>query len=158
MVVSATHSPTVNCMMGKDGNMVVLTTLPSDWSAASVVTLNIFCKSSKTWRRRHENSQHVGRFTSSLWQFPFSWSSGSGLYYWSTTPHIKYSKSALFSPGCWTRRRWRPPAAPPLSPPPSDRCCSSCSCTAAWSGSGCSHRGTRRTTAPLCCSAPETSG
>lgn len=60
MVVSAIHNPTVNCMMGEDGNMDVLTTLPSDLAAVSAVTLNIFCRSSKTWRRRHKNYQQLG--------------------------------------------------------------------------------------------------
>lgn len=61
IVVSATHTPTVNCMT--DGNTEVL---PSDLFTSSVVTLNIFCKSSKTWRTKYKNNQRVVMLTLQL--------------------------------------------------------------------------------------------
>ena len=69
-VVRATHSPTVKCMMGEDGNTDVLL---SDWPAGCAVMLNIFCKSSKTCRKRQKEellTLHVlETFTSSFCQF-----------------------------------------------------------------------------------------
>lgn len=69
-VVRATHSPTVNCMMGEDGNAEALL---SGWSAGCAVTVNIFCKSSKTCRKRQKEellTLHVLEiFTSSFSQF-----------------------------------------------------------------------------------------
>lgn len=48
IVASATHSPTVNCTMDDDGRTAA-GDLSLCWSAVSVATLSIFCKSSKTY-------------------------------------------------------------------------------------------------------------
>lgn len=47
-VVSATHSPNVNCMMGDEGSMEAVAPLLSLGLLFSSVIVSIFCRSSKT--------------------------------------------------------------------------------------------------------------